>query len=322
MKKIGALLLCVCLLFSMAGCNAKKEEKKGVQVVATLFPHYDFAKEVVGDLGEVTLLLDPGMESHSFDPSTADMVTINKADVFVYTGPALETWVAQMTDSFSKDLQVVDLSSQILSELEGGRDQDSKTNEEIDKDQEADDTDHADHHHDVDPHIWTSPVYAMEMVKMIRDAVCEADPEHAVTYENNAADYLEKLEKLDEKFKNIVAGGKRKEIVHGGRFALYHFAKEYGVEWEAAYDTCTEQAEPSAKKIVELTEEIKEEKIPVIFCEELMEPKVAKSISEATGAQMLLLHSCHNVSGEDFEKGVTYLELMEQNANNLQIALN
>lgn len=309
MKKIISLLLCVCLIFTMAGCAVEKEKKaEGLTVVATLFPQYDFAREIVGDLGEVTLLLDPGMESHSFDPSTADMVIMNQADVFLYTGPALETWVAQITDSFDKDLQVVDLSEGILEEIEVEEEHAHEEGEE--------------HHHDVDPHIWTSPVYAMEMVEKIRDAVCEADPEHADTYKENAANYLAKLENLDATFEEIVSTGARKEIVHGGRFALYHFAAEYGLECKAAYDTCTSQAEPSAKKIAELTTEIEEKNIPVIFYEELIEPKVAKSISEATGAEMLLLHSCHNVSAEDFEAGVTYLQLMEQNAENLRVALN
>lgn len=311
MKKIIAMVVCICLSLGIVGCNTKKEEKKeGLTVVATLFPQYDFAREIIGELGEVTLLLDPGMESHSFDPSTADMVTINQADVFLYTGPALETWVAQIADSFDKDLQVVDLSDGILEDIE--------VEEHEHHEHQVEDG----HHHDVDPHIWTSPVYAMEMVEKICDAVSEADPEHAEIYRENATNYLAKLESLDTKFKEIVNNGTRKEIVHGGRFALFHFAAAYGLECKAAYDTCTAQAEPSAKKIAELTTEIEEKKMPVIFYEELIEPKVAKSISEATGAEMLLLHSCHNVSAEDFKAGVTYLQLMEQNAENLRVALN
>lgn len=310
-RKGLALALCVCLGMAATGCGGKKEEnREGITVVATLFPQYDFAREIVGDLGTVTLLLDPGMESHSFDPSTADMVTINKSDVFLYTGPALETWVAQITDSFDKDLRVVDLSEGILETIEG-------TTESGHSHEEGEE-----HHHDVDPHIWTNPVYAMKIVEKIRDVLCEADPDNEKTYQDNAAAYLAELEKLDETFRETVSTGARKEIVHGGRFALTHFAAEYGLECKAAYDTCTSQAEPSAKKIAELTTEIQEKEIPVIFYEELIEPKVARSISEATGAKMLLLHSCHNVSAEDFEAGVTYLQLMEQNAGNLRIALN
>lgn len=311
MKKIIALLMCFSLTVCLMACEEKKENTEGLTIVATLFPQYDFAREIVGELGEVTLLLDPGMESHSFDPSTADMVTINQADIFLYTGPALETWVAQMTDSFQKDLQVVDLSEGILEELErkGNGEESSKEHQQV-------------HHHAVDPHIWTSPEYAMKMVETICQAVCKADPAHKEIYEANAKAYREKLEELDQTFEKIVNSGVRKEIVHGGRFALYHFAKRYGLEWEAAYDSCTAQTEPSAKKIAQLTAEIREKKIPVIFYEELMEPKVAKSISEATGVEMLLLHSCHNVSAQDFERGVTYLQLMEENAKNLRVALN
>lgn len=302
------LALSLSLAWLLAGCEAgndaknRQEPKQGIVVVATLFPQYDFAREIVGELGTVELLLDPGMESHSFDPTTADMKQINEADIFLYTGPELETWVAQIADSFSEDLLVVDLSSGIL--------------EEIEADNEVD------HHHDVDPHIWTNPRYAIRMVEQIRDALCKADPDHAENYKQNAQAYLTELENLDQAFEEAVQSGKRKEIVHGGRFALYHFAKRYGISWKAAYDSCSAQMEPSAKTVAALTEEVKEKEIPVIFYEELVEPTVARSISEETGAKMLLFHSCHNVSAAEFKEGANYLDLMKKNLENLKTALN
>lgn len=306
------LCLSLALLLSpawlLAGCEAgtnaknRQEHKQGIVVVATLFPQYDFAREIVGDLGTIELLLAPGMESHSFDPTTADMKQINEADIFLYTGPELETWVAQIADSFSEDLLVVDLSSGILEEIEGDSEDD--------------------HHHDVDPHIWTNPRYAIRMVEQIRDALCKADPDHAENYKQNAQAYLTELENLDQAFEEAVQSGKRKEIVHGGRFALYHFAKRYDISWKAAYDSCSAQMEPSAKTVAALTEEIKEKEIPVIFYEELVEPTVARSISEETGSKMLLFHSCHNVSAAEFKEGANYLDLMKKNLENLKTALN
>ncbi len=325
MKK-GKLLvsLSLALLLALPGCGMdetvekKGEKEKGPVIVATLFPQYDFAREIIGDFGTVSLLLEPGMESHSFDPTTADMKEINGADLFLYTGPELETWVAQIEESLSKDVKLVNLSSGILEEIEAAE----ENNGQEAAGGQAEKEEHDGHHHDIDPHIWTNPKYAMKMVEEIREAICEADPEHAEIYEQNAQAYLTELENLDQAFENVVENGVRKEIIHGGRFALYHFAKRYGLEWKAAYDSCSAQMEPSAKTVAALTEEVKEKEIPVIFYEELVEPTVARSISEETGAKMLLLHSCHNISAEEFKSGATYLDLMKGNVENLEIALN
>lgn len=319
-KRIGLLALAVLLLpAGMTGCGGRKTETKGESaegpvIVATLFPQYDFARAIVGEYGTVRLLLEPGMESHSFDPTTADMKEINQADLFLYTGPELETWVAQMEDSFSSRLSMVNLSENLMDELEAAA-QEEESREEADFGETG-------HHHEIEPHIWTDPVYAMEMVRQICDAVCGLDPEHADIYKKNTEDYLAKLEDLDKAFREAAANGVRKEVVHGGRFALYYFAKRYGLTFYAAYDSCEAQMEPSAKTVAKLIETVQKEKIPVVFYEELVDPKVARSISEETGAKLLLLHSCHNVSKEEFEAGVTYLELMQKNAENLRIALN
>lgn len=310
-RKNWFLMLAVLLLAAgLAGCGKEKagEESEGLVIVATLFPQYDFARQIVGEYGTVRLLLEPGMESHSFDPTTADMKEINSADLFLYTGPELETWVAQIEDSFSKELTVVNLSESLMEQLEEAPHEEGEAK--------------ADHHHDVEPHIWTNPVYAMEMVRQICDAVCSLDPEHAAVYQENTKQYLAQLENLDQAFRETVETGVRREVVHGGRFALYYFAKQYGLTFHAAYDSCEAQMEPSAKTVADLTKRVREEQIPVVFYEELVEPKVARSISEETGAKLLLLHSCHNVSKEELEAGATYLGLMQKNVDHLRIALN
>ena len=319
-KRIGLLMLVSFLLAAgLIGCSEREVEKEnestgGLVIVATLFPQYDFAREIVGEYGTVHLLLEPGMESHSFDPTTADMKEINAADLFLYTGPELETWVAQIEDSFSSQLHIVNLSENLMEELEGAAHEEEER-EEADHEKEG-------HHHEVEPHIWTNPVYAMEMVQQICNAVCELDPEHADIYKENTENYLARLENLDKAFEEVVENGVRKEVVHGGRFALYYFARRYGLTFYAAYDSCEAQMEPSAKTVADLMKKVQEEQITVVFYEELVEPKVARSISEETGAKLLLLHSCHNVSKEEFEAGVTYLELMQKNVENLRIALN
>lgn len=310
-RKWMILLGCLIIAAGLNGCSSrgKKDGKTdGLVIVATLFPQYDFAREIVGEHGTVRLLLEPGMESHSFDPTTADMKEINSADLFLYTGPELETWVAQIKDSFSKELSVLNLSESLMEQLEEAPHEEGENEEG--------------HHHDIEPHIWTNPVYAMEMVRQICDEVCRLDPDHAEVYQENTKQYLAQLENLDKAFREVVDNGVRKEVVHGGRFALYYFAKQYGLTFYAAYDSCEAQMEPSAKTVADLTRKVEEEQIPVIFYEELVEPKVARSISEETGAKLLLLHSCHNVSKEELEAGATYLSLMQKNVENLRIALN
>lgn len=178
-----------------------------------------------------------------------------------------------------------------------------------------------DEEHQYDPHIWTDPVLAKKMVTNIEEALCKADPVNADYYRGNADRYRSELDSLDAEFKAIVSNGKRNEIIFGSRFALYYFAKRYDLNYIAAFDSCSAETEPSAKTVAGLMKKIKEDHIPVIYYAELEEPKVARSISEETGAKMLLLHSCHNVTKQEMEEGATYLSLMKQNAENLKEGL-
>ena len=159
------------------------------------------------------------------------------------------------------------------------------------------------------------------MVETITDALCAADPAHAETYRTNCEAYQAELMELDAEFEALVDGAVRREICFGGRFALHYFAKRYGLSCIAAYDSCSSETEPSAKAVAEITDAILEDGIPVIYYEELVDPKVARSIAEDTGCAMLLLHSCHNVSKEELDAGATYLSLMRQNLENLKTGL-
>ena len=290
------ILLVIVMANLLAGCAPDKdvpavqEEKSDkINIVATLFPQYDFAKQIAGDKAEVTLLLPPGMESHSYEPTPSDMIKINNSDLFVYTGENMEAWshkiIGGMVDSGSKSL-VLDVSKGI--EL------------------------------DTDPHIWTDPLLAKKMVDNILEALCQIDPANTDYYKENAAKYSNELDSLDAEFKAIVSNGKRDEIIFGSRFALYYFAKRYGINYESAFDSCSSETEPSAKTVAHLIKEIKEKQIPVIYYAEIEEPKVAKSIGRETGTELLLFHSCHNVTREEWENGETYLSLMKKNAQNLK----
>ncbi|HBD65212.1 MAG TPA: ABC transporter substrate-binding protein [Clostridiales bacterium] len=329
MKKILNAILVALLASALFGCtqnqntpNVIKDElvNKKIKVVTTLFPQYDFTRQIVGDKAEIVLLLPPGAESHSFEPTPSDIISINKADVFIYTGKYMEPWAERIIQSIdSGTVNVLDASSGItLVKEEHNHDEDEHHDGEHEEEVHGEDG----HNHEYDPHIWTSPVMAIKMVDNIASSLCYADPENASYYKANAESYKMQLGLLNDEFSEIVASGLRNKIYFGGRFALHYFIEEYGLEHESAYDNCSSETEPSARDMAHIIDEIKENNIPVIYYEELTDPKVSRSISEDTGAEMMLFHSCHNLSKKDFDSGVTYLDLMKQNAENLRKGLN
>ena len=269
--------------------------KEKLTVYATLFPQYDFAREIAGDRAEVILLLPPGVESHSFEPTPADIAGISKSDLLLYTGDAMEPWAAKLI--------VGDLPDTVRAVV-------------------AEEHEEEGHAHPFDPHIWTSPVNAMIMARTVVSALCEADPEGAEAYRANGERYLAELESLDDEIRTIVSQAKRRELVFGGRFAFHYFTAEYGLTAYSAYDSCSEETEPSAKAVSEVIGRVREDHLPVVYYEELTEPKVARSIAQETGAKLLLLHSCHNLSKDELAAGESYLSLMKQNAQNLREGLN
>lgn len=300
------ILLTVPILFSACAPKAAPSKAAGtgkLSVVATLFPQYDFARQLAGDYADVTLLLPPGAESHSYEPSPSDVIRISNADIFLYTGDAMETWVPKMLSGInSPSLKVIDVSKGISLDPAA---------------------DHDGHDHGAfDPHIWTSPVMSKQIVQNIAAALQEADPDHAAAYASNSQAYLEQLDALDARFREIVARGKRLDFIFGSRFACHYFAQEYGLAPDSPYDSCSAETEPGAQAMAHVIDHVKSAGIPVIYYQELTDQRVSQAVAEATGAQPLLFHSCHNVSKTDFENGVTYLSLMEQNAVNLEKGLN
>lgn len=307
--KLLSLLLCAVLIFCFAACGQSetdKEENGKLSVVCTLFPQYDFVREIAGDKAEVTLLLTPGTDSHSYDPSPADMVKINECDLFIYTGELMEAWAGNIVSSLPADIDVLSVAAAAEYET-----------------QSHNHAEHGEsgHDHSVDPHIWTSPVNSMEIVRQICAKLCEIDPQNASFYKANEESYLASLEEIDGKFRTAVASAEHKTIVMCDRFAMLYFCEEYGLDYIAAFDSCTSNTEPSPAVIVKIVNEIKAKNIPAVFCAELSNRKVAQSVSEQTGVKVLELHSCHNLSADDFNAGETYLTLMERNLANIKTAL-
>lgn len=313
MKKLLSLFTAAFLIF-MTSCASDSsgfsDDSGKIKISATLFPQYDFARQIAGDKAEITLILPSGMDSHSYEPTPSDIININKSDLFIYTGEYLESWANDIVGDIDTDkTHVLDVSSGI---------QLVKEDDEHHHDDEDGDEHH---HHEYDPHIWTSPVIAMQMADNIAEALCETDSINSDYYKQNAENYKKQLQELDSEFREIVADGKRNTIYFGGKFALYYFTQEYGLDYVSAFDSCSGETEPSAKVMSEMISSIKENNIPVIYYEEIAEPTVANMIADETGAKPLLFHSCHNVTPEDFKNGTTYIDLMKQNAVNLREGL-
>ena len=310
-----AVLFSVLLLFSGCSFQISQKYQEGAEdklsVIATLFPQYDFLRQVAGDRAYVHLMITPGMSSQSYEPTAEDLIPLNKADLFVYTGASMEAWAADILASLDEEVAVLDVSEGISLDHTENSQAGSLHMEESEEG----------HVHTYDPHIWTSPKNAVIMVENIADALSLADPEGEAVYRANADAYIEQLNDLDERLTELVSQSSRKTLAFGGSFAFHYLFRDYGLTYLSAYDSCSGETEPSARAIAELITAIQEEQIPVIYYEELTEPTVAQSISEATGAKMLLLHSCHNVTAQELADGITYLDLMNQNLINLKEGL-
>ncbi|MDR0884851.1 MAG: metal ABC transporter substrate-binding protein [Clostridiales Family XIII bacterium] len=332
---IFTVLMLTMLTTLMVGCGqsskAETDTKSDpkISIVATVFPPYDFAREIVGDQAEVTMLLPPASESHSFEPTPQDIIKIQNCDVFIYVGGESDEWVnnvlASMDTSKMKIITLMDCVSAVPEEVVEGMEEENVDEEETDAN--AANADEPNKPNDseepeYDEHVWTSPKNAKLIVQKISDALCTVDTKNSSTYQQNAESYQTKLDELDTAFQTVVDGAARKTIVFGDRFPFRYFADAYGLTYFAAFPGCSTETEPSAATIKFLIDKVNAEKIPVIFHIELSNEKMARTISESTGAKVLQLHACHNISKVDFEQGVSYLDIMTQNVDAIKEALN
>ena len=311
LRNIIITVLTIALL-SCSLCCCKDSEKGGegkLKVVATLFPHYDFARTIGGDRANVIKLLPNVGESHTYDPSVKDIAEISTADIFLYTGEHMEAWAGEIIESLDSDnVCVVDLSKGI--ELMSINEEDSHNHTKEDS-----------HSHDFDAHIWTSPTNAEIMVDTILEAFCAADSENEDYYRHNADALKKELRELDNTLTELSASYDGRTLYFGGRFAFLYMFHQYGFNYRTPYRGCGEESEPGIKVISDIVSEMKGFSTEYIFCEEMSEGKIAKSIAEETGAKLLVLHSCHNISKSEEISGETYISLMKKNIENLKLAL-
>ena len=342
MKKLLACALAASVaIFGLTACsNQDKADAHKLKIVTTNFAEYDFARQITGDKADVKMLLKPGAESHSYEPSPQDIKTIQDSDLFVYVGGDSDEWVGDILESMDKKpntfklMDAVDLMEEEVKEgmVHEHHHDDKDCCDEHEHEHEHEHEEHADKHEheheehadepEMDEHVWTSPVNAIKIVEKMSAEIIKLDPNNADTYKKNTEEYIKKLQKLDGEFREVVKNGKRKEIVVGDRFPFLYFVKEYGIEYYAAFPGCSKDTDTNPATIAFLTEKVKEDNIPVVFHIELSNEQMSKAIAEATGAKSELLNAVHNISDEDFKKGVTYIDLMEHNVEVLKEALN
>lgn len=309
-KRILALLLAAAVALPLCACAPAGEEAEDgrLQVVCSLFPYYDFVREIGGAYVSPRLLVAAGREAHSFEPTPMDVIRVSRADVFVYNGGEGEQWVDEILSSSGENistvLRMMDYADTLTEEPLAGHD-------------DADPA-HADHDHDsddieYDEHIWTSPVQAMKLCGAICDALCAADPAHAAAYRSNLQEYLGQLAELDAAFRQVCGEKKRSLLVFGDRFPLLYFCREYGLDYRAAFHGCSSDTEPSLYTLKFLIDKVNEQDIPVVYALELSSRKVADAIAETTGAKVETFYSCQTVSQADWAAGEGYVSLMRRN---------
>jgi zinc transport system substrate-binding protein len=310
------LLLAVLITVSLGwAVSAGGRRDKAVQdngklnVVATIFPPYDFVRQIAGDKVNLSMLLPPGAESHSFEPTPQDIIKVQNCDVFIYVGGESDEWVDQILESMDTSririITLMDCVEVVEEEVVEGMEE-----EEEEEEGPA-----------YDEHVWTSPKNAKLIVLKIAEELKRADAANAPEYEKNTLAYTAKLDNLDASFRDLVSGAVRKTMVFGDRFPFRYFADAYGLRYFAAFPGCSTETECSAATIVFLVNKIRAERIPVVFHIELSNEKIADAICEETGAKKLLLHAVHNITKRDFDRGVGYYDLMTQNIQNLREAL-
>ena len=315
MKRIFPLL-CALLLLAACGPALPPEDSGRLQIVAAVFPAYDFARAAAGELADVTLLLPPGAESHSYEPTPADILRVQRCDLFLYLGGESDAWVDTILSAIEPQgeaLRMVDcvdlLEEETAEGMQGGHHHEEDQEEE--------------HHHlgevvGMDEHVWTDPENAAAVTRTVGEQLAALDPANAEAYLANAEGYAAELEALDRDFAAFFEGLPRRNIVFGDRFPLLYVAEAYGLDYYAAFPGCGGQTEPSAATVAFLTKKVQEEGLPTVWYIEFSNHLVADSIAEAAGVETAQFHTCHNVSKADLEAGATYLSLMRGNLEALR----
>lgn len=308
MKKIlltSALLIGSVLL---GACGQSKETNDELKIMTTFYPMYEFSKQVVGDEGDVELLIPAGTEAHDYEPSAKDIAKISEADALVYNSAELETWVDRLGESIdTKQTTFIEAAGQI-DLMAGAEDHDHEHDEQEEE-----------HYHAHDPHVWVDPVLAMKEVETIRDVLSEKYPEKKANFEKNAAAYLEELQTLDQEFQAAFKDAKNKTFVTQ-HAAFAYLAKQYGLIQESIAGISPDE-EPSPSRLAELKHYVEDHHVKVIYFEENASSKVAETLAQETGVSLEVLNPLESLTNEQLKAGENYVSVMRDNLDALKASI-
>ncbi|MBQ9181793.1 MAG: zinc ABC transporter substrate-binding protein [Bacilli bacterium] len=305
MKKIIFCLIFI-LTLGLTGCS--NSNKSRISIISTSFPGYDLTRAITKNSDvSVDMLMKPGTEMHDFEPTPQDIINIKNSDMFIYVGGDSDEWINDIVDdldlSKTKVVKLMDLVDMVEEEIIEGMEEEIEEKE-------------------YDEHVWTSPINDITILNKLKDKIIEIDPVNKTIYEDNANHYINELYSIDSTIKDIVKTSKRQVLVFGDRFPFRYFTDEYGLDYYAAFTGCSEQTEASAKTLSFLINKVKEDKIPVVLEIELSSGKIAEAIAKETKAKVLEFDSAHNITQNDFDAGVTIVDIMKKNIEVLKEALN
>ena len=301
--KIVAAVLAAAVLSVFGGCSYNAENDSGkLKIVTTIFPQYDFVRQIGGDRVELTMLVTPGGESHAYEPSPQDITAVKNCDIFICAGGESDVWTGKILDAIGTEdvavIRMMDCVEVVEEEHVEGMVEGVFGVEEDDE---------------YDEHVWTSLRNAQLISREIGAKMMELDEANAAFYRENLEEYIGRLKELDTEYGEAVEGAENKVLIFGDRFPFRYLFRDYGLEYYAAFPGCSTSTDVSASNVAFLINKVKELDIPAVYYVEFSAGRVADTIAEETGAETLLFHSCHTVSKDDFESGVTYEMLMRKN---------
>jgi len=310
-KKIGLLaLVLVCVLSCQQNKDTHQPRQK-LHVIATIFPVYDFARNIGGDKIDIKMLLPPGTDAHHYELKPEDIIRVTKTDIFLFTNFELEQWAYRIIKAADKNTNMLAVETgngAILMPLDQKAEKHA-TDEELGKDLSR-----------FDPHIWLDMDNAQKMVDNITEAFIQKDSRNSDTYKKNANDYKKKLAALDQKYRQTLSGCRSKTILHAGHWAFAYLAKKYNLQYIAASNVFAD-SEPSPQQIIALIEQIRKEKVSFVYYEDMSNPRLARTIAKETGTGLLKLNNGHDLKKSDMDAGESFISIMEQNLINLQKGL-
>ena len=328
MKKLPALLLSLFFLLSTA-LPAGMAEEKPLKIVTTIFPIYDWVRQIIGEQdADVTMLMDSGVDLHNFQPTAQDILTIAQCDLFISVGGESDEWTEDVLKTAKNEsmtvISLLDALGDNVKEEEIVEGMEHEHDHDKDEDHDEDE-DHEEHEHEADEHVWLSLRNAEKLVKVIAETLAEIDAEKAEPYRANAESYIEKLQALDAQYAETVNAAAFQTLLFGDRFPFRYLADDYGLTYYAAFAGCSAETEASFQTILFLAQKVDELGLPAVLTIENPKTRIAETVVNATqkkNQKILSLNSMQGVTAQEVKDGAAYLSLMESNLIVLRDALN